>query len=133
MNSLIPRSFFMPSLWDEEDDFWSMSSQPSGLSVSEDKNNVYVEAQVPGVDPSKIEVTFDKGMLWIKAYQEQEEKSEEKKYYKKSASSFSYHVRLPESVNSSKEPEAVCKNGVMKVTFTKSPEVEPKKIAVKSE
>jgi HSP20 family protein len=133
MNSLIPRSFFMPSLWDEEDSVWTMSSQPSGLSVSEDKDHVYVEAQVPGVDPDKIEVTFDKGVLWIKAHQESQEKNEEKKFYRKSVSSFSYNVKVPETVNLNIEPQAVCKNGVIKLSFDKTPEVQPKKISVRKE
>lgn len=135
MNSLIPRSVFewprFPKLWDEDEDFFMAASHPSGLTVSEDEKQVYVEAQVPGVDADKIEVTFDKGVLWIKGQQEQEEK--DKKYYRKAASSFSYHVRLPDTVSASEEPEASCKNGVMKVVFQKTPETQPKKIAVKKE
>ncbi len=133
MNSLIPRSFFMPSFWDEEDSIWTMSSQPSGLSVSEDKDHVYVEAQVPGVDPDKIEVTFDKGVLWIKAHQEFQDNNQEKKFYRKSVSSFSYNVKVPETVNLNIEPQAVCKNGVIKLSFDKTPEVQPKKISVRKE
>lgn len=135
MVNLIPRSFFetprFPGIWEDESDFWSLANQNSGLAVSEDQNNVYIEAQIPGVDPDKVEVTFDKGMLWIKGQQEQEESN--KKYYRKAANSFSYHVHVPETVDVSKEPEAVCKNGVMKVTFAKQAEVQPKKIAVKKE
>ncbi len=134
MTNLVPRAFFdfprFPSLWDE-DDFWSLSSTPTGLSVSEDEKHVYVEAQVPGIDPEKLEVTHDKGMLWIKGQQEQEEKN--KKYYRKAASSFSYHVRLPETVSTAGEPKATCKNGVMTVVFEKIPEVQPKKIQVSRE
>lgn len=136
MVNLVPRSFFdFPRslrVWDEDEDFWGLASTPSGLSVSEDEKNVYIEAQVPGVDPTKIEVTVDKGMLWIKGHAEQEEK-EEKKYYRKATSSFSYHVKLPELVDGANEPEAICKNGVMKVTFKKLPEVQPKRISVKAE
>lgn len=132
---LIPRSLFnfprLPSLWDEAEDFWSISSAPSGLTVSEDDKNVYVEAQVPGVDADKIEVTYDKGVLWIRGQQEQEEKG--KKFYKKAASSFSYRVAVPGDVDEKEEPQATYKNGIMTVTFKKRPEVQPKKIAVKKE
>ncbi len=135
MVNLVPRSFFdsprFPSLWDDDSDFWGLTAQNSGLAISEDEKNVYVEAHIPGVDPNKVEVTFDKGMLWIKGQQEQEENN--KKYYKKAASAFSYHVRLPENIDAAKEPEAVCKNGVMKVTFAKQAEVSPKKINVRAE
>lgn len=137
MVNLVPRSFFnwdwprFPSLWDEDEDFWSLSSSPSGLTVSEDDKHVFVEAQVPGIDPEKIDVTYDKGVLWIRGQQEQEEKG--KKFYRKAASQFSYRVAVPGDIDEQKEPEASCKNGVMKVTFMKKLEVQPKKIAVKKE
>lgn len=135
MVNLVPRSFFdvprFPSLWDEEEDFWSLASQPSGLSVSEDESHVYVEAQVPGVDAEHIDVTYDKGILWIKGSQEQEDK--EKKYYRKAASSFSYRLSVPAEVDSKKDPVATYKNGVMKLVFDKVPEAQPKKIEVKKE
>jgi len=134
---IIPRSFWtfpsfrFPALWeeDDEDKFLTVASIPSGLTVSEDDKNVYVEAAIPGVDPEKVEVTFNKGVLWIKAEGEEEEKG--KKYYKKASRSFSYRVAVPGNIDEKKEPEAVCKNGVMKVTFTKVPEAKPKKITVK--
>lgn len=136
MLNLVPRSFFelprFPSLWDEDDN-WFSGTQPSGLAVSEDQNHVYVEAQVPGVDPKNIEVTFDKGMLWIKGEQKEEEKDKNKKYYRRASSMFSYHVSVPGKIDEKLEPDAICKNGVMKVTFNKLPEVQPKKLTVKSE
>lgn len=101
----------------------------NGLSVSEDEGNVYVEAAVPGIDPKAVDVTVHKGLLWIKGEAKEEEKK--KKYYRKATSSFSYHITLPEGVDTAKDPVAECKNGVMKVTFVKSPKTQPKKIAVK--
>jgi HSP20 family protein len=102
-----------------------------GLSVSEDEKNVYVEAALPGIDPKDVEITLDKGILWIKGEAKEEEK--QKKFYRKSARSFSYRVAVPGDINTKVEPNAVSKNGVMKVTFAKSPAAEPKKIAVKEE
>ncbi len=132
---LIPRAFMGPSRWqnwlDEED--WSSFLPSSGLTVSEDQNRVYVEAAVPGLDADKIEVTFDKGVLWIRGNQASEEKDDKKKYYRKASSAFSYHVAVPGEIDESKEPEASCKNGVMKVVFDKKPQVEPRKINVKKE
>ncbi|MBI3231780.1 MAG: Hsp20/alpha crystallin family protein [Candidatus Doudnabacteria bacterium] len=130
---LIPRTFMGPSRWTSwlEDEDWSSFLPSSGLTVSEDDKYVYVEAAVPGLDPDKVEVTFEKGVLWIRGQQENEE--EGKKYYRKAASQFSYRVAVPGEVDESKEPEAVCKNGIMKVTFKKTPEVQPKKISVKKE
>ncbi|MCL5666705.1 MAG: Hsp20/alpha crystallin family protein [Patescibacteria group bacterium] len=132
---IIPRSFFGPSRWsnflDEED--WTSFLPSSGLTVSEDDDHVYVEAAVPGLDPDKVEITFDKGVLWIRGNQEAEEKDANKKYYRKASSSFSYRVAVPGEIDESKEPEAYSKNGVMKVVFNKKPQTQPKKINVKKE
>ncbi len=132
---LIPRSFFGPSRWQNwlDDEDWSSFLPSSGLTVSEDDKHVYIEAAVPGLDPDKVEVTFEKGVLWIRGNQSDEDKDSNKKFYRKASSSFSYRVAIPGEVDTSVEPEATSKNGVMKVTFAKLPEVMPKKINVKVE
>lgn len=130
---LIPSSMLrIPSLdfFEEEDGFLPTTTSLNGLSVSEDENNVYVEAAIPGTDPKNVEITFDKGLLWVKAEKEKEEKT--KKYYRKASSSFSYHLTIPGNIDQSKEPEAVVKNGVATVTFKKVPETKPKRITIKS-
>jgi HSP20 family molecular chaperone IbpA len=71
--------------------------------------------------------------LWIRGSQKQEEKNEQKKYYRKAASSFSYRVAVPGDIDENKEPEVTCKNGVIKTVFAKRPEIEPKKLTIKSE
>lgn len=132
---ITPRSFWrfptLSNFWEDEDDWGLMTNWPSGISISEDDKNVYIEAAVPGVDPKDIDVTFDKGVVWIKGEGKQEEK--DKKYYRRAASSFSYRVAIPGDVDASSEPMAAVKNGVMKVTFAKSPEKQPKKISVREE
>lgn len=125
-----------PSIWDDDDDSFlnlqDFSSQ-SGLSVYEDDKNVFVEAALPGIDPKKVEVTFDKGYLWVRGDGTEEEKDAKRKYYRSASRSFSYRVYVPGDIDSSIEPVATCKNGVMTVKFAKSPKAQPKKIAVKSE
>lgn len=131
---LIPRNF-LENIWDFDDDLLSLfdtrstSGLSSGLSVSEDDKHVYVEASVPGVDPDKIEVSYDKGVLWIRG--QQEEKNRDRKFYRKASASFSYRMAIPGNVDESKDPEATYKNGIMTVTFNKVPGPQPKKIAVK--
>ena len=131
-NDLLPRTFFtFPQLRSlMEDDDLMPSTSPSGLSISEEAKNVYVEAALPGVDPKNVEITFDKGVLWIKGETAQEEK--EKKYYRKATSSFSYRVAVPGEIDLTKDPEAESAHGVMRITFAKSPQTQPKRIAVKT-
>lgn len=130
---IVPGSFWrfpaLPSVWDDDDDWNIAASMPSGISISEDDKNVYVEAALPGIDGKDVEVTFDKGVVWIKGEVKEEDKN--KKYYRKATRSFSYRVAVPGDIDSNTEPTATSKNGVMTVTFTKSPKSQPKKITVK--
>ncbi len=72
---LVPNTFlsfptmrFPFSLFDDEEEGWPQEfADTSGLSVYEDENNVYIEAALPGIRPEEIEMTFDKGVLWVKA------------------------------------------------------------------
>lgn len=134
---IVPSSFWtfpslrLPSIWGEDED-WPLSSGPSGLSVSEDEKNVYVEAAVPGIEPKNVEVTYDKGTLWIKGESKEEEEDKNKKFYRRASSSFSYNITVPSEIDPNTDPEATYKNGMMKVTFAKTPQTQPKKITVKS-
>jgi HSP20 family protein len=133
---LIPRSFWntssrVPSIFDEDD--WTSFLPSSGLTVSEDEKTVCIEAAMPGLDPDKIEVTYDKGVLWVRGNREDTEEDKNKKFYRKASSSFSYRVMVPGNIDENQEPDAMYKNGVMKVTFQKQPEVQPKKLTVRKE
>ena len=126
------RTRSLPALWEDiEDMFPTLPTYGviSGLSISEDDSSVYVDASVPGIQPEDIDITFEKGVLWIKG--EAKEEKKDRKYYKKASSSFSYRVALPSDIDINSEPQATCENGVMKITFQKSPKAKPKKIAVK--
>lgn len=126
------RFFTLPVRWQDWDDEDTMpTTSMNNLSISEDDKNVYVSAAVFGVNPKDVDITFDKGMLWIKAESKEEEK-DGKKYYRKATSSFSYRVAVPGEIDPNAEPQANIEHGVVTVTFTKSPKSQPKKIAVKA-
>ena len=134
-DSLIPKNFFnFPSLSfsDVLDNDWlSVPSEKGGLSVYEDDKKVYVEAALPGIDPNDVDITYQDKYLWIRGETKTEEKDKKKKYYSRATSSFSYRVAIPGNINTKKEPEATCRNGVMTISFAKSEEVQPKKIKIK--
>lgn len=120
------------SLFNHED--WLMPNEAlSGLSMSEDDKNFFIEAALPGIDPKNIEVTFDKGVLWIRGEAEEEEENKKRQYYRKASRSFSYQAIIPDTVDEISEPQVVNKNGMLKVTFQKLVKSEPKKLKVKSE
>lgn len=127
------RFWTLPVRWQDWDDEDSMPStgMANNMSISEDDKYVHVEAAIPGVDPKDVEITFDKGMLWIKAETKQEEKDKNKKYYKRATSSFSYRIAVPGEIDQNEEPEATIEKGIVKIQFAKSPKSQPKKISVK--
>jgi len=131
--SMLPARYFsLPSIWDDED--WPLGfNNQNGLSISEDEKNVYVEAQVPGIDPNNIDVTFHDGYIWVKGEAQEKEEDKNKKYYRQASRAFSYRVAVPSDIDANKEPEASLKNGVMTVTLPKSPQTQPKKIAIKTD
>lgn len=130
---IIPRGFWhvprMPQLLDEDDSWFSSSN--SGLTVSENDSHVFIEAAVPGVNSEEVEVTFDKGVLWVKGHHKEEEHDKQKKFYRKAASSFSYHISVPGDIDMSSEPDVTYKDGMVKVSFAKRPEEQPRKLTVK--
>jgi len=115
-----PRSRVPFSLLESMDDDWNLNefSNPSGLSVSEDDDNVYIEASLPGIKPDEIDLSFKNGILWIKAEKKEEIEDKKKKFYRKAMGSFSYRIAVPGDIDESEEPQAYCKNGVLKVVFS---------------
>lgn len=108
-------------------DLW----QKTGLTVSEDNDHVYVDADLPGLRSDDIELHFEHGVLWIKGERKEEEKDKKKKYYRRASSSFSYRVNVPGPIDEKKEPDATYKDGVLRVTFDKARKAPAKKIKVK--
>lgn len=131
---LVPMLRFPFSFFEEgEEEGWLQDvSQTSGMSVSEDNNFIYIEAAVPGVKPEDIEMTFDQGILWIKGERKEESEDKNKKFYRKSTNAFSYRLAVPGNVDETKQPEATCKNGMLRVAFPKTKAKQSKKIPVKS-
>lgn len=133
---LVPRQPFwdfgrFSSIFDNDEDWGRLSPRTKNLNVSEDEKNVFVEAPVPGIDPAKIDVTFDQGTLWIQASQEEKEEDVKRKFYRRSERSYSYRLAVPGSVDETKDPDVNYANGMLTVTFTKKPRAEVKKLAVK--
>lgn len=118
-----------PNIWEDED-YGVAGIGSDNLDVYETKDEVVVKANVAGVDPDKVEITFEKGVLTLTAREEMEEK-EGKKYYKKATRSYSYRVAVPGNIDLGTEPEAKVNHGIVSVTFKKAEEEKPKKIMIK--
>ena len=117
-----------PNIWEDED--FPTATGSDNLDVYETKDESVVKASVAGIDPDKVEITFEKGVLTISARDESEEK-EGKRYYKKATRSYSYRVAIPGNIDRATEPEAKVKHGIVTVTFKKAEEEKKKKISIK--
>ncbi len=136
MAHLVPRNFWtlptqnMSSIFDEVDEL--LSQGPSGtIGLSEDDKNVYVEVAIPGIDPDDVEVTYDRGILWVRGQAREEQTDKSRKFYRRAASEFSYRIAVPGEVDQNARPEAECKNGIVTVIFPKDTSLMSKKIPIK--
>lgn len=118
----------LPSLWNDDDEWLTTPTSPSGLSISEDDKKVFIEASLPGIDPKHIDITFHDNYLWIRGEVKEEERDKNRKYYREATKSFSYRVAVPGDIDQTAEPTATYRHGVMTVAFVKSPKSQPKKI-----
>jgi HSP20 family protein len=123
----------VPSLVEDIDDLLAMgqSDTTGAFSISEDDNHIHIEAAVPGINPDDIEVTYDRGMVWIRGEAREEEKDKKRKFYRRAARAFSYRIAVPGDIDPNAQPEADIENGMVRITFSKSPSATPQKITVK--
>lgn len=130
-----PKTFFssnMPSWDDVEETVNQWLGKNSGITVSEDEKNVYVEAHVPGLTPDDIQVSLDRNTLRIRAEkEEEEEKDEDRKFHRRAQNAFFYQVELPSQVEENTE-QAHYQDGVLKISFNKTHRDNIRKIHVKS-
>jgi HSP20 family protein len=119
-----------PSLFDDEDFTGLVSTASNNLDVYETDDEIVIKANVAGVDTQDIDITFEKGTVWIQAEKSQEDQDKSKKHYKKSSWRYSYRVSLPDVDDVKKDPTAEVKNGILTVVFAKSEKSKPRKVKV---
>jgi HSP20 family protein len=102
------------------------------LNLSEDEDNLYVRAELPGVVPEEIEITTKENNLIIKGERKITTEGEKVSYHRREreAGSFRRIISLPTRVDADKVT-AVCKNGVLTVTLPRAAETKPRQIEVK--
>lgn len=103
------------------------------FEVKETKDGYLFKADVPGVKESDLEVTMTGNRLAISGKREAErhEQSDTFYMYERSYGDFTRSFTLPEGA-SAESVAADLKDGVLTVSVKKSPELQPKKIAVQT-
>jgi HSP20 family protein len=101
------------------------------VDIKEEPNRFVIFADLPGVDPSTIEVDMDKGVLSIKGERKAEAKAEGERWSRNERAHGVFYRRfaLPDSANPD-GIEATGKHGVLEISIPKRPEASPRRINV---
>lgn len=101
------------------------------VDIVDRDNEVFVKAELPGVDKDDVEVTMTENSVTIKGSTKAEEKEEKGDFYRCEISqgSFSRTVSLPGEVDTNKA-KAKFEHGVLKLTIPKVKKSKHKNIKV---
>ena len=118
-----------------EDSFFNYGFTPewaTGVPVSlwQDEDQVYIEAELPGLIDQDVDVTVHNGMLFIRGERKPEE-GRQYLYNGRTWGRFERVITLPEAVDAD-NVQADLTHGILRVALPKSPEAKPKKIALKT-
>jgi HSP20 family protein len=116
--------------------FWrgDLWSRAPAVDIVDKENAFEISAELPGVDENSIDVKFSDGTLTIKGEKRDEREEKKKNFYlaERRYGSFQRSFSIPAGVDADRI-EASFKNGVLTVTFPKTPQARKneKKILVK--
>lgn len=122
------------NLYDGEFGFGEPLNLRMPIDVIENDNEFVVKADVAGIDPDNIEITYTDNNLSIKGEieTEREEEGEEGRYHlrERRYGTFSRTISMPGTVDV-ESIQAETKNGVLKIHLPKKEEVKPRRIEIK--
>jgi len=112
-------------------DFPGFRDLSPSVDIFEEKGNMVVKAELPGISKEDLNVSITEDSLTISGEKKQEEKIEKKDYHRveRSYGSFSRNFRLPDNVDGSKA-KASFKDGVLEIRIPKTKETKAKKIQI---
>lgn len=102
------------------------------LDLYEDKDNVYLKAEVPGVKKEALEISLHEGTLTLSGERKEEKQLEGASVLRSErfTGKFTRSVTLPAPVDADKVT-ASYKDGILKVVLPKVEESKPKQIQIK--
>ena len=101
------------------------------VEMFETDQDVVVRAEMPNIDPKKVDVTVADGALTLRGETRHEEEQKGRNYYRRElrAGAFIRTLPLPTEVKSA-EAKATYKDGVLEVKIPKSERVRPTSVKV---
>jgi HSP20 family protein len=112
---------------------FSRNAWVPALDVRETEDRFEVQVDLPGMEPEKVSVTFEDGMLTITGSREFSKEENEATYHRieRSYGSFARSIRLPRTADVEKI-DASFDKGVLRITVPKAEAAKPRQIEVKA-
>jgi HSP20 family protein len=128
------------ALWDRFFSGWPMSAEQEfgerfwDLDMEEGDNEIIVRAEVPGFDPSDLDVQVNNDVLTIKAEKKQDTKEGEgaERQRQRRYAMYRRTVTLPPGTNADKA-EANYRSGVLELHIPRSKEAQGKRIPIQGQ
>jgi HSP20 family protein len=119
-------------LFDDRSSGSSLGMREPSVDLYEEKDQIVVKAELPGMSKDDIQVSIADNILTIKGEKKKEEEDSGKDYYRSERvyGAFIRTLPLPAEVNPEKV-HAAFKNGVLEIRLPKSEEAKKKAINVK--
>lgn len=100
--------------------------------ISEDSDNFYLKADLPGIKKEDVKISYTDGAISISGERSQEKETKEKKFHRIERSYGKYYrsFNVPTEIKEDKI-KAEFKDGQLTITVPKADEVKPKEIDIK--
>lgn len=132
MDRLFNESFWSPfGLLDGDRSMGMTTSFVPRVDVSETETEIKVRADVPGIDPEKINIEVTEDTIALSGSHEKSEEEEGENFYRleRQSGQFSREFVLPSKVDTD-SVEAKTKDGVLTVTLKKQPSEQKRKVRI---
>ena len=103
------------------------------VNVWTGEQGVVVTAELPGVDPEKLEIDARRETLTIRGERVRPDNEEGRAWHRRErrAGSFARTIELPYRIDSD-SVDASCRDGVLRITLTRPEEEKPRRIEVRT-
>jgi HSP20 family protein len=130
----IDRLFGSPLAWLEHDSQPFRGGWIPAIDVYEDKDHVFVRAEIPGMKKDEIDISLHEGVLGLSGERKLEKEYGEAETHRveRFAGRFQRSIWLPAPVDAAKV-RATYKDGILAITLPKAEEAKPKQISVSAE
>lgn len=120
LDSLLKDNEFMPGFQD--------TNFRMPVDIYEKDGNVSIDFELPGLDKKDINIELEGNNLTVSGKMQKDNEVKEENYYRceRSYGEFSRSFTIPDGIKE-KDLKASYKDGVLKVTFPKTKEIEKKK------